>query len=227
MLKKYLFVILCFTVISCQEKGEKDFQTFASNFVKEYSVLFPDESPLSKENEKLAYLALPTATYFDSVKQFHQRFSDELKHFDTKNPAFPYSREVSKVENILKNINSYLANHNHNPVFFNVLHGFKRIFESNYATDDYRLQTLFNKIDKVPLFYTTAKDQLVKADRTAADAAVEQQIQTYLFFDETLTDFLNSRNLMTPQYLERIDEAKLAVKDYVAFVESFRVKNEE
>ncbi len=227
MLKKYLFVILCFTVISCQEKTEKDFQTFASNFVKEYSVLFPDESPLSKENEKLAYLALPTATYFDSVKQFHQRFSSELKYFDTKNPAFPYNREVVKVENILKNVTSYLADHNHNPLFFNVLHGFKRIFESNYADDDYRLQTLFNKIDKVPSFYTAAKEQLVKADRPAADAAVEQQIQTYLFFDETLTDFLNSRHLMTPQYLARIDEAKLAVKDYVAFVESFRVKNED
>lgn len=226
MLKKFLFVILCFSILSCQEKSEKDFQTFATNFVKEYALLFPDETPLSEGNEKLAYLALPTPTYFDSVKQFHQRFSAELKHFDAKNPAFPYNKEVQKVENILKNVNAYLSEHERNPMFFNVLPGFKRIFESNYAADVFRLQTLFNKLDQVPAFYDAAKNQLAKADRPLADAAVEQQIQTYLFFDETLTDFLNKKQLMTPQYLARIDEAKLAVKDYVAFVESFRVRND-
>ncbi len=226
MLKKFLFVILCFTIISCQEKAEKDFQIFASNFVKEYAVLFPDETPLSKENEKLAYLALPTPTYFDSVKQFHQRFSMKLKHFDAKNTTFPYGRDVQKVENILKNVAAYLAEHERNPMFFNVLPGFKRIFESKYAADDYRLQTLFNKLDQVPAFYNAAKNQLAQVHRPLADAAVEQQIQTYVFFDETLTDFLNNKHLMTPQYLARIDEAKLAVKDFVAFVESFRVKEE-
>ncbi len=226
MLKKFLFVILCFTIISCQEKSEKDFQTFATNFVKAYAELFPDETPLSKNNEKLAYLALPTATYFDSVKLFHQRFSSELKRFNTKSLDFPYSRDVQKVENILKNVGDYLSEHEHNPLFFNVLPGFKRILESNYAADVLRLQTLFDKLDQVPAFYDAAKNQLSKADRPLADAAVEQQIQTYLFFDETLTDFLNKKQLMTPQYLARIDEAKLAVKDYVAFVESFRVKTD-
>lgn len=226
MLKNFLFVILCFTIISCQEKSEKDFQTFASDFVKEYAVLFPDETPLSKGNEKLASLALPTATYFDSVKQFHQHFSSELKRFDTKSPTFSNNRDVLKVENILKNVGNYMSEHEHNPILFNVLHGFKRIFESNYAADVFRLQTIFNKLDQVPAYYDAAKNQLTKADRPLADAAVEQQIQTYLFFDETLTDFLNKKQLMTPQYLARIDEAKLAVKDYVAFVESFRVKTE-
>ena len=143
MLKKFLFVILCFTIISCQEKSEKDFQTFATNFVKAYAELFPDETPLSKNNEKLAYLALPTATYFDSVKLFHQRFSSELKRFNTKSLDFPYSRDVQKVENILKNVGDYLSEHEHNPLFFNVLPGFKRILESNYAADVLRLQTLF------------------------------------------------------------------------------------
>ncbi len=226
MLKKFLFVILCFSIISCQEKSEKDFQSFATNFVKEYAQLFPDETPLSKNNEKLAFLALPTATYFDSVKQFHQRFSSELKRFNTNSSDFPHGRDVQKVENILKNVGGYLSEHDHNPMFFNVLPGFKRILESNYAADVFRLQTLFNKLDQVPAFYEAAKNQLANADRPLADAAVEQQIQTYLFFDETLTDFLNNKQLMTPQYLARIDEAKLAVKDYVAFVESFRVKTD-
>ena len=30
---------------------------------------------------------------------------------------------------------------------------------------------------------------------------------------------------MTPQYVTRLEEAKLAIKDYVAYVESFKVKD--
>lgn len=224
MLRKILFVILCFTVISCQEMAEKDFQKFTSDFITEYALLFPDETPLSKENEKLAILALPTPAYFDSVKQFQQRFSSELKQFDTQNPAFPYARDAQKIGNILKNVNAFLSDYAYNPQRFNVLHGFKRILESDYAAENYRLQTLFEKLDKVPEFYEIAKNQLVKTDRSLTDAAVEQQVQTFLFFDETLTNLLNSRHLMTPQYLERIEAAKLAIKDYVAFVESFRLQ---
>jgi hypothetical protein len=224
MLKKYLFVMLCFTAFSCKEKNEKDFKTFASDFVKEYAMLFPDETPLSKENEKLAFLALPTPSYFDSVKMFHQRFSTDLQQFDVQNPAFPNSRDALKVANILKGVGGYVSDYNQNPLRFNVLHGFKRIFESNYTTDAERLQTIFNKLEYVPAFYEAAKRQLAKADRTSSDAAIEQHIQTFLFFEDTLTDMLNNRNLMTPQYLERIEAAKLAIKDYIAFVESFRVQ---
>ncbi len=223
MLKKFIFVILCFTTFSCKENDEKDFQPFAADFIKEYADLFPDETPLSKTNEKLAFLALPTASYFDSVKNFHLRFATTFKEFDVLNPQFPNKRDAQKVENILKGVGGYLADHSYNPLRFNVLHGFKRILETNYAPEAERLQTIFDKLEHVPAFYEAAKRQLEKADRPLADAAIEQHIQTFLFFDDTLTDVLNSRRLMTPQYLERIEEAKLAIKDYIAFVESFRL----
>ena len=188
MLKKFLFVILCFTILSCQEKSEKDFQTFASNFVKEYAQLFPDETPLSKNNEKLAYLALPTASYFDSVKQFHQRYSSELKRFNTKSLDFPHGRDVQKIENILKNVGGYLSEHEHNPLFFNVLPGFKRILESNYAADVLRLQTLFDKLDQVPAFYDAAKNKhlITKGDFTSVDLTIkyDEKNQHLLLIDE-------------------------------------------
>ena len=225
MLRKFLFIIFCLTVVSCEEKVEKDFKAFSDDFVKGYVHLFPDETPLSKENENLVLLALPTPEYFDSVRQFHHRFSSELKQFDTRNSALPYVKDARKIEHILNNVNGFLSDYPQNPVRFNVLHGFKRILETNYAPDGYRLQTIFGKLAHVPAFYEAAKIQLTKSNRALDDAAVEQQIQTFVFFDQTLPNFLNSHNLMTPQYTARILSAKLAVKDYVAFVESFRVNN--
>ena len=224
MLRKFLFIIYCLTVISCSEKPEKDFKAFSDDFVKGYIQLFPDETPLSKENENLVLLALPTSDYLDSVRQFHQLFSTELKQFDTHNPALPHAKDARKVGNILNNVKGFLTDYAQNPVRFNVLHGFKRILEGKYAPDEYRSQTIFDKLAHVPTFYEAAKSQVTTANRSFDDAAVEQQVQTFLFFDKTLPDFLSGRHLMTPQYTARILAAKLAIKDYVAYVESFRVQ---
>ena len=224
MLRKILFIIVCLTVVSCEEKAEKDFKTFSSDFVKGYVYLFPDETPLSKENENLVLLAVPTPAYIDSVRHFHQRFATDLKQFDTQNIASPHAQDARKIETILNNLNGFITDYTQNPIRFNVLHGFKRILEADYAPDEYRLQTLFSKLAYVPAFYEAAKMQLTKANRPLDDIAVAQQVQTFIFFDETLPNFLENKHLMTPQYATRIQAAKLAVKDYVAFVESFRVQ---
>jgi hypothetical protein len=224
MLKKYLFIIVCFAVVSCQEKAEKDFKTFSSEFVKGYVYLFPDETPLSKENENLVLLAVPTTAYLDSVRHFHERFSDELAQFDLHNATSPWVQDARKIERILNDLEGFLKDYPENPIRFNVLHGFKRILEADYAPDEFRLQTIFSKLDYVPTYYEAAKSQLSRASRELDDTAVAQHVDTFVFFDETLPNFLNTRHLMTPQYAARIQTTKLAIKDYIAYVESFRVQ---
>lgn len=224
MLRKFLFIIACLAVVSCQEKVEKDFKIFSADFVRGYVFLFPDETPLSKENENLVLLAVPTVAYLDSVRRFHNRFATELKQFDTQNTASSSARDARKIETILTNLNGFLTDYTQNPIRFNVLHGFKRILEADYAPNEYRLQTIFSKLAYIPAFYEAAKHNLVKANRPLDDVAVAQHVQTFVFFDETLPNYLENRHLMTPQYAARIQAAKLAIKDYIAFVESFRVQ---
>ncbi len=224
MFKKILFIISFLTVVSCEEKAEKDFKAFSEDFIKNYVYLFPDETPLSKKNESLVFLAVPTPAYLDSVRRFHKRFLTELKQVDATQMAQEQARDARKIETILNNLGGFLSDYSQNPIRFNVLHGFKRILEADYAPDAYRLQTIFSKLEYVPKYYEVAKSQLTKPNRLFDDTAVAQHVQTFVFFDETLPNFLNSRHLMTPQYASRIQAAKLAIKDYIAYVESFRIQ---
>ncbi|MBL7815870.1 MAG: hypothetical protein JNL70_12720 [Saprospiraceae bacterium] len=223
MLKRIFFITICFSILSCDKIAEKDFSAFTSDFVRDYALLFPDETPLSIKNDKLSVLALPTPSYFDSLQQFHQQFSTELKQFDVQKPDFAFKQDAHKANNILQNIGIYLNDYKQNPKRFNVLHGFKRILETPFASDDERLQILLDKLISVPTFYELAKRQLSKPKHVWSDEAVEQHIQTFLFFDETLPNFLNQKGKMTPQYAMRLEAAKLAVKDYIAYVESFKL----
>ena len=227
MFKNNLYVSLLFTIISllsCDTIAPKDFNTFATKFVAEYRQLFPDESPLSMDNDLLSRLPIPTPTYLDSVRDFQRAYSVELAQFDRSVLPPSILKDIQKVENILKNIGAFATDYAQNPQRFNVLFGFRRILTADYASDGYRLQTLEAKLAQVPIFYETAKQRLQNPNRTAADVAVEQHIATYLFFNETLPQFFKENGqAMTPAYQAKIEATKLAIKDYVAFVERFRL----
>ena len=108
--------------------------------------------------------------------------------------------------------------------FYNVKNGFDRIVKSSYAPIDFRLQTLFNKLNQVPAYYQAAKVRLTHTNPAEIDLVVAQQTETFIFFEKTLPDFVAQNHQLTPQYVERLSDAKLAVRDYIAYVESFKLQ---
>ena len=223
MLKKILFITLSLSIVSCEQIEEKDFNTVASEFVRDYAKLFPDETPLSINNPELTNLHIPDASTLDSVKIFYEKFSLKIEDMDGSQMTPSMSNDISKIKNILKNINTYLIDYQTSPAIFNVHYGFKRILNSSFDTPEHRLQILFDKLDKVPAFYEAAKSQLKNANFKQTNKTIEDHLQTYQFFDKTLPDFIAAKHHITPQYQARLEAAKLAIKDYVAYVESLRL----
>jgi hypothetical protein len=227
MSKKILFTAILFSIFSqfsCDTIVPKDFEGFAAKFVADFRPLFPDEGPLSMDNEFLGKLAIPTPAYFDSVREFHRNYSAELKQFDRSSLPPASLKGIQKMDNILRSIHSFLSDYPHNPQRFNVLNGFRRIMNAEYASEDYRVKTLLSKLKQVPIFYDASKQRLHNVNRQSADAAVEQHLATFLFFAVELPQFFEKNGQVIPlQYNEKIEAAKLAIKDYVAFVESFRL----
>jgi hypothetical protein len=219
-----LFLLCICSQFSCETIAPKNFEGFAARFVGDFRQLFPDEGTLSIDNEFLNNLAIPTPTYFDSVRDFHRNYSGELKQFDRSTAPPATFKSIQKVDNILRSVGNFLDDFTQNPQRFNVLNGFKRIMKADYASEDYRVKTLLSKLTQVPLFYETAKQRLNNPNRQAADAAIEQHLATFLFFESELPAFFQENGQMAPpQYQAHIEAAKLAVKDYVAYVESFRL----
>jgi hypothetical protein len=219
-----LFFLPTFAQFSCNRATSRDFDAFATQFVADFRPLFPDEGPLSMDNEFLGFLAMPTPTYFDSVRAFHRKYTAELAQFDRSVLPPAGLKGAQKMENMLKSMGNFLTDYPQNPQRFNVLNGFKRIVNAEYASEDYRAQTLLSKLGQVPLFYETAKERLQDVNRQFSDAAVEQHLATFLFFEGELPRFFAKNGQVSPpQYQAKIEAAKLSIKDYVAFVESFRL----
>jgi hypothetical protein len=226
MFRKILLFLLFTSNFSCvfNTENEQDFNAFRSDFIQNYARLFPDEVPLSKGSPQPSELHIPDASTMDSVKFFYDKFSIDIKNFNNADLSENDKKDAVKVSNMLKSINSYLVGYQNNPSIFNVSAPFKRLLNSNFDTPENRLQIIFNKLEKVPLFYEAAKSQVKKASVAQADETIERHFETYRFFDITLPDFITTHHHLTPQYSERLEQAKLAVKDYIAYVESLRLK---
>jgi hypothetical protein len=194
--------------------------------VKDYSNLFPDETPLSIDNLKLSDLHIPTDSILQNVDLFVQKYASTCHIFEQKGVPANAEKDLQKVKKILNLVENYAQKSAKGSQLYDVKVGFERIMKSNYANTDFRLQTLFNKLEHVKEFYEAAKKRLTQISNADIDLAVKQQTETYVFFDETLPDFVNQNHQLTPQYLERLSVAKLAVQDYMAFIESFKMGNE-
>lgn len=228
MIKKILFGVLIFNFFACDLRPKIDFNDFSGDFIRQYAHFFPDETPLSIKNPQLEKLHIPTVETIDSIRLFYNDFSTKLKSIESTtltddNIVNQQSKDIAKMKNILNSINVYLSNYDRNPILYNVYFGFNRILNTPFATPSEKLEILNKKLERVPFFYETAKSRLSHATIEQADETIKLHINTYLFFDKTLPDFIKKHQSMTPQYQRNIEFAKLAIKDYVAYVESLRL----
>ena len=232
MFTKILFITLLLSFISCNIQEEKDFTVLANSFIHDYAQLFPDEIPLSINNPRLSDLHIPTSQAMDSIRFFYRKYMTDLNDFKTFNVSANQSqnavsntiKDISKIQNILKNINLYIIDCHSNPSIYNVYYGFNRILNVSFDTPEKRLEILYDKLGKVPTYYQAASSQLRQSSVQQADATIENHLKTYYLFDVTLPNFVQKHGILTPQYQKRLEDAKFAIKDYVAYVESLRLK---
>jgi hypothetical protein len=225
MLKKILFITLTLSISCVNKKPQTDFSDFTKSFVKDYANLFPDETPLSIDNLKLSELHIPSDSVLHNVDVFIEKYSIAYQNFEQKGVPLNVEKDFLKAKKILTIVENYAVKSKKGSQLYDVKIGFERIMKSNYANTDFRLQTLFNKLEHVKDFYEAAKKRLSKMSNAEIELAINQQTQTYIFFDETLPNFVNENHQLTPQYIERLSDAKLAVQDYMAFIESFKIMN--
>jgi hypothetical protein len=226
MLRKILFITITLSISCVDKKPKTDFLDFTKSFVKDYANLFPDETPLSIDNLKLSELHIPSDSTLLAVDFFIQKYLTPYQVFEHKGVLTSAEKDLKKVKKILSTVENYAKTSKRGNQLYDVKVGFERIMNSNYANTDFRLQTLFNKLEHVKDFYEAAKTRLSKMSNAEIEMALKQQTQTYIFFDETLPNFVNQNHQLTPQYVERLSDAKLAIHDYMAYIESFKMENE-
>lgn len=222
-MKSYLIVVSLCLLLSCKSNDTDTFQKMIAQFAITYAQVFPDDSPLNADNAQLKHLAIATENWYNANTKMYKQYSAEIQNFSIQSLSPTLQKDAKIMRQLLDKSKVFEKEYASNPQLYNVKKGFERILAAHFSTEK-KIEILNEKINDVPAFYVAAKNILTKSDENIVDLTLEQQAQTLDFFDITLTDFLNDAGKMTPEWQQKIEAATLSVRDYMAYIQSFKLK---
>ena len=204
--------------------SEVDFPRFCNDFKASFYKIFPDENPLDAHNLQLKKLFIPSKANMDSVRLFGKHYRAQLKLVDTNAINAAFRPNYLQIQRILKGVDVFLTNSQINPAAFNCHVGFYRIIKNEDITPAKRAEILIAKLHFVPEFYENARKNVKMTTIEQAELAVNHQIKAFLFFDKELPEFIAKSGYIAPEMPKLLEEARLAIKDYIGFCNSLRAE---
>ncbi len=219
-----LFCALLMRICTGCDTTEIDFPTFCNDFKASYYELFPDETPLDAANLQLKKMFIPSKANMDTVRLFGKRYRAQLKQVDTNAINAAFRPNYLQIQRILKGIDVFLTNSQINPAAFNCHTGFYRIFKNEDIAPAKRAEILIAKLHYIPAFYENARKNVKMTTLEQASLAINHQVKAFVFFDKELPEFIEKSGYIAPEMHKLLDEARLAIKDYIGFCNSLRAE---
>jgi hypothetical protein len=218
-----LWMLIASVLTGC-DNSEIDFPLFCTDFKASFYKIFPDETPLDAHNLQLKKLFIPSKANMDSVRLFGKQYRAKLKLVDTNAINAAFRPNYFQIQRILKNVDVFLTNSQINPAAFNCHVGFHRIIKNEDIAPAKRAEILIAKLHFVPTFYENARKNVKMTTIEQAELAVNHQIKAFLFFDKELPEFIAKSGYIAPETPKLLEEARLAIKDYIGFCNSLRAE---
>lgn len=226
-MKKKWFPGLLLFVFSCAPSSQDlEFKAFIRSFHHAKNQQFPFWVAQAGQRDFDKTFPIPSPEKLNAELQFCKKYCDSLRVFDPTRLSAPLRFELQKIKPFLDaKIHDLEVRkiHETDPTYYNLSEIFMSFLKKKNAPDEQDLRVLESKLKQVPIYYSAAKENLKSPDPQKIEQAVEQQIQLYRFFDQQLLKLFQNENYSESQRNQLVQlafQAKLSVKDFIAFCKS-------
>jgi uncharacterized protein (DUF885 family) len=236
--KKYLLVIFLIAIIAACKKdgsvgpqGGKDdfaFTLYENHFLDELWKVNPEWAASVGFHKYDSLLFLPNSSYRDKLVNYAKLQLDSLGRFDPKVLSelskIDYAIMQNQAEAIQWNVQQ-LRDYEWDPSSYNLIGTFAIILNEHYAPLTKRLESFYQKLEKVPAYYKEAEKQIRNPVVELTDLAIEQHEGGLNIFGKDFADSLKKANVPQEQQklmVQRASAAAEAVKGYVAFLKALK-----
>ncbi len=237
---KRVFLFLFFSPIllfSCQPDADKvqtEFDGLKTEFVDSLWAIYPGWATWEGNFAYADVLSVPDTDSRAEEKAFSKKYLDKLAAIEysalDQNAKTDYRMMRNRLQNIVWEIDTFKI-HEWDPSGYNVGGSINRLLISDYAPLKERMNNIFSRLQKVPDYYSAAKANLNTPSMPHLTLAVSQN-------GGTLNNVLGGKILdslkiagyseaETQAFEDALEKARLALKDYVAFLESYRKENQD
>ena len=224
-----LFLIICISLfLNCKEENQDvAFTTFKANFLENFWEQFPEWGIFVGYNKYATKTTVPNLQYFEIKKAFCQDYLNQLKRFKPHRLTIDHQTDVLMIENTLNKqlwTIDIFKPHEWNPAQYNVANVLNTILLNIDLPLEKRLNIIATRMDNLDVYYKTAKNNIQNPTKLHTNLAILQHEGTYAFFNQQLVDSLQVSTLSEKDqtiFLQKTDQAKLTIKDYLAFLKSW------
>lgn len=235
---KNIFIALSITLFfSCNtEKKSEDinvnqdekFNVFKEHFVLNLWKQYPGWASSQGFHNYDSVLTVPNQEQRNNELAFCNSNLDSLKTFSLNALSDNNKTDYYMIEAQLKSSQWYINEYKSfewNPSDYNVCGGFAEILANNYDSLEIRLHHFYLKMKNIATYYQAAKTQIKNPTIEHTQLAIDQNLGGLSTFDADLKEALNKSkidNKQKEEILTRANEATIAIKDYVTFLQEFK-----
>ena len=159
-----------------------------------------------------------------------ERWTEELRRIDPAKLSPNVRADQAILDNMLAAERwslTELRSWQWNPANYNVADPFALIANLDYASLEERLRTILDRLENVPAYYAAAKLNIESPTREHIALAIEQNRGALSVFGNELEAKIAESKLTNAErnvLAQRIESARAAIEDYVAFLEALDAK---
>ncbi len=207
------------------------FNNYKTGFIQRLWKMYPDWATMIGYHKYDSILYVPTDLQRSKELSFSDVELKKLKSFPVDQLTGTNKTDYYLMENFLKKIRwdiETLKSHEWDPSNYNVVGSFSYILSESYAPLKTRLADFYLKLKNIPAYYAAAEKNIKNPTAEHLQLAIDQNEGTLSVFE---TDFVDSVKTMKfyPEteeaYIRRGKEAADAIRNYIAFLKSFKNYN--
>ena len=235
-MKTSRFIALVATVLAFAAPGalakpsaeDQKFEKFVDSTLAEFWKLNPEYAFAVGYYKHADQLIVPDAAARKASLEFDAAVLAKLDGFDAAKLSASNRVDQTLIRNQLAADRWYtevFRSWQWQPSQYNVADGFARQLNTEYAPLDTRLKHMLARLEKVPAYYAAAKANIERPTLEHTVIAIEQNKGALGVFDDEMLKKVDASKLSKSDkalFRTRVDAAKAAISDYVAFLTAMR-----
>ena len=214
------------TPANVQQTAAVSFADFSQEFIDDLWQLSPTWAMYNGKHVNDGYLEVPNQASRDKTLAFVAKHKAQLATFDQKSLTANELIDYKLLENLVNNfewdINTFKS-WQWDPSSYNVAGGFAQIINEDFAPSDQRLVSVIARLEHVPAYYQTARDNINNPTLPHTQLAIQQNQGAFSVLSEDLAAKVSASGLTDEQkqlFNNRFTAAKTAINQHIEWLKT-------
>lgn len=237
MIQRTLLLFLSLTLlVSCSSSDDNKedniaFETYKANFLNQFWVQEPEWATQVGYHKYDSILIIPNQGSRDLYLEFLNNQLDSLKNFKLKDLNLSQQTDYHLIQNELDKKSWALTQekaYEWNPAVYNVGNLIAFMLSENYAPLENRLNAIYHRLLKVPIYYDAAKSEIRNPVLILSALAIDQNLGSIPTFETDLVDSIKKSNLTEEdkgKLMKATGRAIAAIHGYVTYLKEYSNPN--